>query len=450
MARKKLDMLNGSLWDKILFYAIPLAITGILQQLFNAADLAVVGQYRGPNAMAAVGSNAPVISLLINFFIGISLGTNVVLSNAIGAKNESRIKKCVHTSIFSSVICGVLLTIIGELSAGKILDLMGVPEECLKLATLYLRIYLLGMPVILLYNFEAAIYRSIGDTKTPLIALFISGITNVILNIALVCGSGMSVDGVAIATVTANIISALYLLNGLAKSDSDVHVDFGELKITKPTLIRILRIGIPAGIQSMMFALSNLVIQSSINSLGSRVMAGSAAALNVEIFAFFVLSSFGQTCTTFVGQNNGAHQYERCKKSMLICMGYSYLFTSIAATLMLIFYKELLGLFCKDLEVIEIGYIRLYWLAFAFIFSILQDILSGYLRGFGQSLGPALISLIGICGLRIIWVLTIFKNSPSFSTVMKSYPVSLAITAFAIGILCLVLKRKGKLGNYSK
>lgn len=447
MAGKKIDMLNGSLWDKILFYAIPLAVTGILQQLFNAADLAVVGQFRGPHAMAAVGSNAPVISLLINFFIGISLGTNVVLANAIGAKDESRIRKCVHTSIYSSARCGVLLTIFGEIFAGYILSIMGVPEECLKLATLYLRIYLLGMPVILLYNFEAAIYRAIGDTKTPLLALLISGITNVVLNVALVCGAGMSVDGVAIATVTSNIISSLFLLNGLAKSDSDVHVDFGQLKITKPTLIRILRIGIPAGIQSMMFALSNLVIQSSINRLGATVMAGSAAALNVEIFAFFVLSSFGQTCTTFVGQNNGAHKYDRCRKSMYICMGYSYLFTSIAATLMLIYYKELLGLFCKDPEVIEIGYIRLYWLAFAFIFSILQDILSGLLRGFGQSLGPALISLICICGIRIVWILTIFKKNPTFSTIMKSYPVSLAVTAFAIAILCMILKKKGKLGK---
>lgn len=447
MANKKIDMVNGSLWDKILFYAIPLAVTGILQQLFNAADLAVVGQFRGPNAMAAVGSNAPIISLLINFFIGISLGTNVVLANAIGAKNESRIRKCVHTSIYTSAICGVLLTIFGEFTAGYILVIMGVPEEIFKLASLYLRIYLLGMPVILLYNFEAAIYRSIGDTKTPLTALLISGITNVILNVLLVCGGGMSVDGVAIATVTANIISALYLLNGLVKSDSDVQVDFGQLKITKTTLIRILRIGIPAGIQSMMFALSNLIIQSSINSLGATVMAGSAAALNIEIFAFFVLSSFGQTCTTFVGQNNGAHKYNRCRKSMYICMGYSYLFTAIVAILMLIFYKELLGLFCKDIKVIEIGYIRLYWLAIAFVFSIMQDILSGLLRGFGQSLGPALISLIGICGIRILWILTAFKKSRTFTTIMMSYPISLAITAFSIAILCFVLKKKGKLGN---
>ena len=450
MTKKKIDMLNGSLWDKILFYAIPLAITGILQQLFNAADLAVVGQFRGSYAMAAVGSNAPVISLLINLFIGISLGTNVILANAIGAKDESRIRKCVHTSIYTSVICGVFLTIFGEIFAGYIMEFMGVPEECFKMSSLYLRIYLLGMPVILLYNFEAAIYRAIGDTRTPLTALFISGITNVILNVALVCGCGMSVDGVAIATVTSNIISSLYLLNGLAKSESDVHVDFGQIKITKPILIRILRIGIPAGIQSMMFALSNLIIQSSVNSLGARVMAGSAAALNVEIFAFFVLSSFGQTCTTFVGQNNGAHKYDRCLKSMFICMGYSYLFTAIAACSMLYFYKELLGIFCKDIEVIEIGYIRLYWLAFAFIFSILQDILSGYLRGFGQSLGPALISLIGICGVRILWILTVFKNSRTFSTVMMSYPISLGITSFAIILLCIYLKKKGKLGQETR
>lgn len=443
MKKNEIDMLNGSLWDKILIYAIPLAVTGILQQLFNAADLAVVGRFRGPEAMAAVGSNAPVIGLLINMFIGISLGTNVVLANAIGAKDKLRIKHCVHSSILLSVIGGIFVMIIGEAATNTIIHLMGVPEECAKLAALYLRIYLMGMPVILLYNFEASIYRAIGDTKTPFWALVISGVVNVVLNILLVCGANMSVDGVAIATVVSNVISSLYLLHGLVQTDSSVHVDFEQLKINKPVLIRILRIGIPAGIQGMVFSISNLIIQSSINSLGSKIMAASAAAMNLEIFSYFIVSSFGSTCTTFVGQNNGAKKYDRCKRSLLICLGLDYLFTIICGIILLTYYKQLLGIFCQDPEVIELGYIRIYWFFIAFFFSVLQECFAGYLRGFGISTAPAIISLVGICGIRLIWIFVVFPLVPTFTTIMQVYPLSLAITAVGICLLAFMeMKRK--------
>lgn len=443
MKKNEIDMLNGSLWDKILIYAIPLAVTGILQQLFNAADLAVVGRFRGPEAMAAVGSNAPVIGLLINMFIGISLGTNVVLANAIGAKDKLRIKHCVHSSILLSVIGGIFVMIIGEAATNTIIHLMGVPEECAKLAALYLRIYLMGMPVILLYNFEASIYRAIGDTKTPFWALVISGVVNVVLNILLVCGAHMSVDGVAIATVVSNVISSLYLLHGLVQTDSSVHVDFEQLKINKPVLIRILRIGIPAGIQGMVFSISNLIIQSSINSLGSKIMAASAAAMNLEIFSYFIVSSFGSTCTTFVGQNNGAKKYDRCKRSLLICLGLDYLFTIICGIILLTYYKQLLGIFCQDPEVIELGYIRIYWFFIAFFFSVLQECFAGYLRGFGISTAPAIISLVGICGIRLIWIFVVFPLVPTFTTIMQVYPLSLAITAVGICLLAFMeMKRK--------
>ncbi len=445
MKKNEIDMLNGSLWDKILIYAIPLAVTGILQQLFNAADLAVVGRFRGPEAMAAVGSNAPVIGLLINMFIGISLGTNVVLANAIGAKDKLRIKHCVHSSILLSVIGGIFVLIVGEAATNTIIHYMGVPEECSKLAALYLRIYLMGMPVILLYNFEASIYRAIGDTKTPFWALVISGVVNVVLNLLLVCGANMSVDGVAIATVVSNIISSLYLLHGLVQTDSSVHVDFEQLKINKPVLIRILRIGIPAGIQGMVFSISNLIIQSSINSLGSKIMAASAAAMNLEIFSYFIVSSFGSTCTTFVGQNNGAKKYDRCKRALLICLGLDYLFTIICGIILLTYYKQLLGIFCQDPEVIELGYVRIYWFFIAFFFSVLQECFAGYLRGFGISTAPAIISLVGICGIRLIWIFFVFPLVPTFSTIMQVYPLSLAITAVGICLLAFMeMKRKSE------
>ena len=445
MKKYKIDMLNGSLWDKVLMYALPLAVTGIFQQLFHAADIAVVGRFRGPEAMASVGSIAPLTNILINIFLGISLGTNVVLANAIGSGDKLRAKHCVHTSLIVAVAGGILLTIFSEFVSSFAIEMMNVPPECFKQSLLYLRIYLIGMPVLLLYNFEAAIFRAVGDTQTPFWALVISGIANLVLNVLLVAGANMSVDGVAIATVVSNVISSLYLLHKLAETDNQTQVYFDQFKFNKPVFIRILRIGIPAGIQGMMFSISNLVIQSSINTLGSSTMAGSAAALNIEIFAFFVLSSFGQTCTSFVGQNKGAKKYDRCRKILYICLTYSYIFTGIMTFFMLYFYKELLSIFCTAESVIEIGRIRLMWLGFAFIFSVIQDVLSGYLRGFGLSLGPALLSLICVCGVRLLWIFTAFKARPNFTTIMESYPLSLAITAVAMVILCCFQSRQGKL-----
>lgn len=445
MIKKNIDMLHGSLWDKILMYAIPLAVTGILQQLFNAADIAVVGRFRGPDAMAAVGSNAPLINILINLFVGVALGTNVIIANSIGSGDFRRAKHCVHTSLMFAIFGGLFLGIIGEIIANQAISIMGVPPECFNQAVLYLRIYFFGMPFILLYNYEAAVYRAIGDTQTPFWALLISGIVNVILNLALVCGCNMGVDGVAIATVVSNVISSIYLLNGLSKIDSPVRVYFDQFKFNKPVFIRMIRIGLPAGLQGMMFSLSNLVIQSSINSLGPTTMAGSAAALNLEIFAFYVLSSFGQSCTSFVGQNSGAKQYDRCHKILYICFAYSYIFTFIISFILLYFYRELLGIFCKTESVILTGKVRLIWLAFAFIFSVVQDIFSNYLRGFGLSLGPALLSLFCICGFRIVWIITVFKKLPNFSTVMQSYPISLGLASLAIVTLCYFQSKSGKL-----
>lgn len=435
MAKKEIDMLNGSLWDKILLYALPLAATGVLQQLFNAADLAVVGNFAGMEAMAAVGSNTPVIGILVNLFIGISLGTNVVLATAIGKKNTEAVQQGVHTSILIALSGGILLALIGELLADPVISLLKVPGDVHELSLLYLRIYILGMPVIFLYNFEAAIYRSVGNTRTPLAVLAISGIINVLLNLFFVCVLNMAVSGVALATVISNLISSGLLLRGLCKSDSILRVEFAKLKIDKPALRRILRVGIPSGVQSMVFSIANLVIQSSINTLGSAVMAASSAAFNIEILVYYVMNSFGQACTTFVSQNYGAERLQRCRKTLGICLGIDFLLMLVMSSVILLFSRPLLGLFNSDPEVIEIGYIRLVWIFIAYIFGVAQEVFSGYLRGFGMALIPAAVCLIVICGTRITWIFTVFQQFPTFRTIVQAYPLSLGLTALVLVII---------------
>ncbi|MBQ5401084.1 MAG: MATE family efflux transporter, partial [Treponema sp.] len=323
----KINMLDGPLVPNIIKYALPLAFTGILQQVFNAADIAVVGQFAGKEAMAAVGSNSPVIGLLVNLFVGISLGANVVIAHASGQKNDARIEKTVHTSILVSLIGGVLIAGIGEALAKPIVSVMGVPDDVSEMALLYLRIYVMGLPVIFLYNFESAIFRSRGNTRLPLVALLISGVVNVILNLFFVLVLKMTVDGVALATVISNLISSAMLFVFLLKSDDKIKVSFSKLKIDLEVLGKMLKIGVPSGLQGMVFSLSNIVVQSAINSLGATVMAASAAAFNLEIFSFYMMNSFGQACTTFVGQNFGARQNERCKKILRTCLILCLVFT---------------------------------------------------------------------------------------------------------------------------
>lgn len=312
-----IDILNGPMWDKILRYALPVAATGILGQLFNASDIAIVGNFAEGDtvaAVAAVGANGPVIGLLLNIFIGIALGANVVIANAIGRGDKETVSRAVHTSIVAAVLGGIIVGLLGQLVAEPVLSMLQVPEDVFPLALKYMRIYLLGLPVIFLYNFEAAIFRSAGDTKTPLVALALSGVLNVILNLFFVVVLNKTVDGVAIATVLANVVSSVVLLRRLLRSELFIHVEFKNLRIDWKILWRILKIGVPAGIQGAVFSLSNIVVQSAINSLGKVTMAASSAAFNVEIMAYYILNSFGQACTTFVGQNYGAGQIDRCRQ----------------------------------------------------------------------------------------------------------------------------------------
>lgn len=445
--RQRLDMLNGPIWNKLPQFALPVAATAILGQLFNAADIAVVGNFTGAEktvAVAAVGANSAVIGLIINLFIGIALGCNVVIAHAIGRGDRDAVHRAVHTSVVVAVIGGIIVGLLGQLIAAPLLGMLNVPDEVFPLALLYLRIYLVGLPVILLYNFEAAIFRSVGETRVPLVALTISGILNVVLNLFFVAVLNMSVSGVAIATVISNVVSSVILFVKLRRTELDIHLDPKKLRIDLPILRRILAIGLPAGVQSSLFSVSNIVIQSAINSLGTVVMAASSAAFNIEILTFDILDAFSQACTTFVGQNYGAGKIDRCKKTLKLCMleGLAALVAAIA--ILLFFGKPLLSIFNNDPEVVETGYIRLMYVMFSHIFNLLYNVMSGYLRGFSISLAPAILTMLGVCGVRIAWIHYVFPLSPTFKTIMIAYPVSLGITAlmiFAALLYCRPSKR---------
>lgn len=426
---------------------------GILEQLFNASDIAIVGNFAQTDktaAVAAVGANSPIIGLILNLFIGIALGANVVIANAIGRDDRQTVQKAVHTSMVVSVIGGVLVAIIGELIAEPLLTVLNVPDDVLELALLYLRIYFLGMPVILLYNFEAAIFRSIGETKMPLIALTLSGILNVLLNLFFVIVLKMSVNGVATATVLANVVSAGILYIKLVKSDKYIKVEFKKLRIDGKVFAKIMQIGLPAGIQSAVFAVANIVIQGAINSLGTVVIAASSAAFNIEIIAYNVMNSFSQACTTFVGQNFGANKLDRCKKTLFLCLIEDAIASGTAILIVLITGKFLLSIFNNNPEVIEIGYTRLVIIFIAYIFSMLYEVMSGYLRGFGFSLVPAILTTVGVCVLRIIWINTVFPANRTFVTIMTAYPVSLATTAVLIFIALIIYRPSKRFANKGK
>ncbi|MBC5727550.1 MATE family efflux transporter [Ruminococcus sp. NSJ-71] len=453
LKKQKLDMLNGSIWNKLPVFALPIAATGILEQLFNASDIAIVGNFAQTDktaAVAAVGANSPIIGLILNLFIGIALGANVVIANAVGRDDKQTVQKAVHTSMVVSVIGGVLVAIIGELIAEPLLTALNVPNDVLELALLYLRIYFLGMPVILLYNFEAAIFRSIGETKMPLIALTLSGILNVLLNLFFVIVLKMSVNGVATATVLANVVSAGILYIKLVKSDKYIKVEFKKLRIDGKVFAKIMQIGLPAGIQSAVFAVANIVIQGAINSLGTTVIAASSAAFNIEIIAYNVMNSFSQACTTFVGQNFGANKIGRCKKTLFLCLIEDAIASGTAILIVLITGKFLLSIFNNNPEVIEIGYTRLVIIFIAYIFSMLYEVMSGYLRGFGFSLVPAILTTVGVCVLRIIWINTVFTANRTFVTIMTAYPVSLATTAVLIFIALIIYRPSKRFANKGK
>lgn len=439
-SKKQLDMLHGPIWNKLPRFALPVAATAILEQLFNASDVAVVGSFTGAErtaAVAAVGANSPIIGLIVNLFIGIALGTNVVIAHAIGQGAEKDVHKAVHTSVLVSLLGGGLVAVLGELIASPLLGMLNVPADVFPLALLYLRIYLAGMPVILLYNFEAAIFRSVGETRIPLAALSASGVLNVALNLFFVAVLHMTVNGVAIATVISNAVSAALLWRRLRRTDKVIRLEPRQLRMEGKMLLRILRIGLPAGVQSAVFALSNIVVQAAINSLGTVVMAASSAAFNIEVITYDILNSFSQACTTFVGQNYGAGELRRCKRTLVLCLAEGIVTLAAAIAVILFFGKDLLSIFNSDPEVVETGYIRLTMIMMAHSFSLLYEVMSGYLRGFGISLTPALLTILGVCGTRVAWIRLVFPHSQTFRTIMTAYPISLSLTALMVFIALL-------------
>lgn len=442
----EVDMLNGTLWDKIPRFALPVAATAVLEQLFNAADLMVVGSFTGEIstiAVAAVGANSAIINLILNLFIGIALGVNVVIANAIGREDERDAQCAVHTAVAIAMSGGFIVAVLGELLAAPLLNVLPVPAEVLPYALQYLRIYLVGLPAIFLYNFEAAIFRSTGKTQVPLKVLAFSGILNVVLNLFFVIGIGRNVDGVAAATVCSNIVSAGVLFYLLLRERSYIQVTVAGLKFDQKSMYKIFQIGLPSGIQNGVFAVANIVIQTAINSLGTTVMAASSAAFNIEIIAYYVMNAFGQACTTFVGQNYGARQLDRCYRIFQVALLEDIAVSLLTISLILYSGRWLLSLFNREPAVIELGYLRLAIILCSYIFSMLYDVMSGYLRGFGISLAPAVLTMLGVCGTRIAWVYVIFPFDRTFRTILLAYPVSLSFTAILI-FLALLYYRPSK------
>lgn len=431
----EIDMCNGPLLGKILLFAVPLMLSGILQLLFNAADIIVVGRFVGHQALAAVGSTSSLINLLVNVFIGLSVGTNVMVANYYGARKDDQVSETVHTSILTSLICGCALILIGLLLAGPLLTLMGTPDDVLGQSTLYMRIYFAGMPVIMLYNFGSAILRAIGDTQRPLYFLLLAGVINVLLNLLFVTQFHLGVAGVALATVLSQAVSAGLIVYTLAKSDGCFQLRLSKLKISPSKLHQMIRIGLPAGMQGAIFSISNVLIQSSINSFGSVAMAGSTAASNLEGFVYTAMNSLHQTALSFTSQNYGAGKVNRINRILFLCLGCVAAVGLLMGNLAYIFGRQLLGIYSSDPEVISYGLIRMAYICIPYFLCGMMDVMVGSLRGMGYSIMPMLVSLTGACGLRVLWILTAFRWSHSLETLFISYPLSWAITA-GVHMIC--------------
>lgn len=436
-----IDMTHGPLLGKMLRFAFPLMISSVLQLLFNAADVIVVGRFAGSNALAAVGSTGALINLLVNLFIGLSVGTNVIVARYVGANDWKDAHEAVHTSVLLSLLGGSFLVLVGLLLAKPLLTLMGTPNEVLDLAAVYMRIFFCGMPLNMLYNFGSAILRSTGDTKRPLYFLIISGIINVGLNLIFVIVFHMSVAGVALATIISQGVSAVLIIGCLLRDEGICHLNLKELKLYPDKVKEMVRIGLPAGLQGCVFSISNVLIQSSINSFGPVAMAGNTSAANIEGFMYVSMNAMYQTALSFAGQNMGAKEYGRLKKITILSM---VLVASIGLTVGLLgdlFGRQLLGIYSTDPEVIRYGLIRISIVAPTYFLCGMMDVMVGNLRGLGYSFLPMCVSLAGACGIRVGWIFTIFQVHHELSWLYYSYPVSWAITAFA-HIVCYVIVRR--------
>lgn len=437
----EMDMCSGPILSKVLVYAFPLMLSGILQLLFNAADVIVVGRFAGSQSLAAVGSTSSLINLLVNIFIGLSVGVNVVVAQYYGAKKEEDVNKTVHTAIAISLLSGVFLVFLGVLASRPMLELMGTPEDVIDKSTIYMKIYFAGMPVIMLYNFGSAILRAVGDTRRPLYYLSVAGIVNVVLNIFFVTQWHMDVAGVALATVISQVISAGLVLRCLMRHEGCLKLRLRELSIDKIKLKRIVKVGLPAGMQGAIFSVSNVLIQSSVNSFGSIAMAGNTTAQNIEGFVYTAMNALYQTNLSFTSQNYGGKKYGRINRITATCIA---VVTVVGLVLGLSSYAAgefLVGIYSSDPEVIQYGIKRLAVFGTTYFLCGIMDTLVGSIRGLGYSVLPMCVSLTGACGLRILWIYTVFQWNRTLTTLYLSYPVTWIITG-AAHLLCFLMIRK--------
>lgn len=444
--RKSVNMLSGPLWSSLITYTIPIMLTGLLQLLFNAADLVIVGRFSGSINVAAVSATGAITNLIVNLFIGLSVGAGVAVAHGLGGNQSQEVHRTVHTALPLALVGGAVLTTAGVLFAENLLSLMNTPSEVLPLSTLYMRIYFGGMTFTMVYNFCASILRAAGDTKSPLIFLTIAGVINVILNVVFVVFFDMTVDGVALATVISQAISAILVVVALMRRSDACRLYIKKMRFYKGPLLKMIRIGLPAGIQGSMFSISNVIIQSSINSFNSgTLMSGNGAAGNIEGFVYVLMNSFHQTAVNYIGQNMGAHQYKRIKRIFAYCLSYVAIAGFIAGFSVWFFGEKLLGIYITDSqEAIQYGLIRFNYIALPYFICGLMDVSTGALRGLGASLTPMLISVMGVCGIRIAWIYTIFQM-PKFHSpecLYFSYIISWSATFICQTIAFITIYKK--------
>ena len=437
----EIDMCHGPLLGKILVFYIPLMLSGILQLLFNAADIIVVGQFAGNESLAAVGSTGALINLIINLFIGLSVGANVLVARYYGANQQTELKEMVQTAIATSVISGILLVFVGFFVAKPALTLMGTPDDVVGQSVLYMRIYFAGMPFMMAYNFGAAVLRAVGDTKRPLYYLLIAGIANVILNLIFVIYFSMHVAGVATETVISQAISAVLVIRCLLKTDSVYKLELKGIKISMDKLGKMFKIGLPAGVQGALFSISNVLIQSSVNSFGSVAMAGNTAGSNIEGFVYTSMNAFYQSAISFCGQNYGAKEYKRVGKALFICEVLVILVGLLLGNGAYLAGGTLLKLYSSDPEVISYGILRMRYISVIYFLCGMMDVMVGGLRGIGYSIMPMLVSLTGACLFRIVWIYTIFQEVRTLPCLYISYPISWILT-FSVHLICFLIVYK--------
>ncbi len=439
----EIDMCNGPILTKLLKLTLPLMLSSVLQLLFNAADVIVVGNFAGENSLAAVGSTTALVNLITNLFLGLSTSANILTSMFMGAGKDERVSKTIHTSICLSIASGLIMTVFGVVFADKLLLMMNTPKETLGLSTLYLRIYFLGMTAMMIYNFGSSVLRSKGDTKRPLYFLTFSGIINVILNLIFVIVLKMDVAGVALATAISQCISAYLIIRCLMKEEDSFKFEFKKLRFDKKIIVRMLKIGIPAGFQGVVFSLSNVVIQSSINSFGAITMAGSAAASSIEGFIWVSMNSFSQGALTFMSQNIGGGKYSRINKITFITCACAAVTGIVLGNAAYLLAEPLISIYDSRSAVIDAGIIRMGLVCCFYCTCGLMDCIVGNIRGMGYAVMPTIVSLIGACGLRIIWIFTVFRI-PRFHTefmLFLSYPITWVIT-FVVHLICFIIMRK--------